>query len=126
MQQKFEAMLDEKPSNWSLRAIYADWLEEHGMEAEADCQRWMVERKKHPHHAYSVLRCFNVWEWYLQKKYSHIKTKVLQPYLFNQLRSSLKPMHYSGCKEYRLRREAEADLAQALQRSIINQTRVNQ
>lgn len=41
----FERAIDENPQDWPLRMVYADFLEDQGLDLDAACQRWMVERK---------------------------------------------------------------------------------
>lgn len=42
----FEAVLDDDPRDWACRLAYSDWLEEHGLQAEAECQRWLVQQNR--------------------------------------------------------------------------------
>lgn len=37
----FESQLDDNPADWTLRSIYADWLEERE-DPRAESMRWMV------------------------------------------------------------------------------------
>lgn len=42
----FESQLDANPTDWTLRLVYSDWLEEHGDIEFAKAQRWMAKHKK--------------------------------------------------------------------------------
>jgi hypothetical protein len=44
----WESQLDTDPANWQLRWIYADRLEEAGLEELAVAQRWMADNEKCP------------------------------------------------------------------------------
>lgn len=46
--EEFEALLDVDPADWLARVVYADWLEEHGMDELAAAQRWMARHRRHP------------------------------------------------------------------------------
>jgi hypothetical protein len=37
------------PNDWQTRAVLADWYEEAGQQAVADCLRWMIRRHKRPY-----------------------------------------------------------------------------
>jgi hypothetical protein len=43
--------LDQAPNDWPARAVLADWFEEAGQQAIADCLRWMVAHRKRPYHS---------------------------------------------------------------------------
>lgn len=43
-----ENLLDQTPTDWGLRLIYADALEEVGCEKEAKFQRWLVKTETSP------------------------------------------------------------------------------
>lgn len=47
-QRAFEDALDADSFDWTTRAVYGDWLEEHGQPELAAAQRWMVEHKEAP------------------------------------------------------------------------------
>lgn len=42
-----DAALDAKPDNWTLRELYADWLEKQG-NPRCESQRWMVRKEFAP------------------------------------------------------------------------------
>ena len=44
----FHEKLDQRPDDWDLRLIYADWLEQQERPEEAFTQRWMAKYKKAP------------------------------------------------------------------------------
>jgi hypothetical protein len=44
----WETQLDADSTNWDLRRIYADWLEERGEVWAAVAQRWMADNEKNP------------------------------------------------------------------------------
>jgi hypothetical protein len=46
--QVFTNQLDINPDDWSLRAIWSDWLEDHNYNTEAYTQRWMLRWKRRP------------------------------------------------------------------------------
>src|SRR5262245_23624852 len=63
--QAFEEAIRENPRDFSIRYIFADWLEEHGYDEEAERQRryetswhWLREFAK-DHHAYGP---YHDWE----------------------------------------------------------------
>ena len=56
----FERQLDDNPSDWVLRLIYADWLEEQG-DNFAEAQRWMAENKKCPEYRGAAA---GEWAWW--------------------------------------------------------------
>lgn len=47
-QTDFESHLEQHPDDWSIRLVYADWLDELGDEIRANGQRWQVEHKCQP------------------------------------------------------------------------------
>ena len=47
-QEDWEAQLDKSPDDWDLRLVYADWLEEEGLQDLAGAQRWLAREQKHP------------------------------------------------------------------------------
>jgi uncharacterized protein (TIGR02996 family) len=42
----FDEHLTSQANDWDARAILADWFEEQGSPAVADCLHWMVRRRK--------------------------------------------------------------------------------
>lgn len=44
----FERALDERPDDWGLRLVYADWLLEQGEYDLETAQRWMAENERTP------------------------------------------------------------------------------
>jgi uncharacterized protein (TIGR02996 family) len=44
----FEQALDERPDDWTLRLVYADWLDDQGEHALARAQRWLAQEHKCP------------------------------------------------------------------------------
>ena len=52
--------LTDKPEDWALRNVLADWYEEQGQQAAADSLRWTVRRRKRPYHgSSSIFTWFN-------------------------------------------------------------------
>jgi hypothetical protein len=45
--------LNQSPDDWQSRSILADWFEDAGQQAFADCVRWMVKRHKRPYRSTS-------------------------------------------------------------------------
>lgn len=58
----FEAALDEHPEDMALRLVYADWLEEQGLDGASQTQRWMAEHKHWP----SYDDAARTWDWSFQ------------------------------------------------------------
>jgi uncharacterized protein (TIGR02996 family) len=46
------------PDDWSLRAIAADWAEDHGETNLAECLRWMIRHRKRPYRSARNLACW--------------------------------------------------------------------
>lgn len=44
----FEAALADRPADATVRAIYADWLDDHGQDRYAAAHRWLAAHGKHP------------------------------------------------------------------------------
>lgn len=42
------ALLAQSPSDWDLRLVFADWLEDHDEPELAQGQRWQVEHRRRP------------------------------------------------------------------------------
>ena len=110
----FEAQLDADPRDWTCRLAYSDWLEEHGRQAEADMQRWLVKEKR-----CSVAPWLNPLAslWTNQARWPN-KTyddgDEIPNGIFRWL-SAEKQTTDSITEHYASRRAAEADLCQALQ-----------
>lgn len=108
----FSQHLDTHPEDWTTRLVYADWLEEQGRYAEAECQRWMVRKKRKPFH-------FIQWSWSdKDKAVSADKSPSLLPgRVYKALPDASEEV--SSREEYRwrlflTRREAETSLCKAL------------
>jgi hypothetical protein len=46
----FFADLERDPQDWPLRGVLADWYEDNGRPELAECLRWMIRKRKRPHH----------------------------------------------------------------------------
>lgn len=116
--------LDEDPNDWSLRAIYADWLEEQGRDGEAAGQRWMIQHKKRPFRPqYSGVMTTNGarWWWYnLANRRPHSDGLYEDPWsdlpedLFRKLIKGPPDSESYLSQTYRLRQRAEKALFKAL------------
>lgn len=99
----FESQLDDNPADWTLRSIYADWLEGQG-NPRAESMRWMVANMKCPRHAYW-------WEWHNpgtdENRVSWVLIHILS-------RSKNCIGHYDAWASYPTRTAAEIDLHNAL------------
>ncbi len=111
MREHFEAMLDADPEDWTCRAIYADFLEEQGEVVAAQCQRWMVERKRRPHTSSMTTMG---WTWYYEKREGHDAPSDLTKNIAAALTLWQERIGEHFC--YRTRQAAESALADALLR----------
>jgi uncharacterized protein (TIGR02996 family) len=50
MLEAFFEDLAEKPEDWQVRGVFADWCEDNGKPELAECLRWMIRRQKRPYH----------------------------------------------------------------------------
>ncbi len=41
--------LAQRPDDWALRGVMADWCDDNRLPAVAECLRWMVQHHKRPH-----------------------------------------------------------------------------
>lgn len=97
----FRRELDLKPDDWSLRLIYADWLEEQGETERARLQRWLVENKRYPEFDHDC------WRWLNSSAYPPERSAVLPLYLYEPIMERC-PMPHHG--PYDTRAEAEDGL----------------
>jgi len=101
-----QQQLDDNPADWTLRSIYADWLEEQG-NPRAESMRWMVEHNKCP-------RNNGWWEWHNpgtdENRVSWVLIHILS-------RSKNCIGHYDAWASYKTRLAAEIDLHNALVRA---------
>jgi uncharacterized protein (TIGR02996 family) len=106
----FEAALDADPDDWSLRLVYADWLDENGDADLARCQRWMAANRKRPVcRPPAFLHVADGWDWSLGN----------ESLMYGIPRHLGKWMPWPGpsessYREYPTRRAAERALATAL------------
>jgi uncharacterized protein (TIGR02996 family) len=63
----FQTALDAEPDNFSMRLVFADWLEEAG-DWRAEGYRWMGELGKFPYDwsKSTVVSGFRTFDWYLE------------------------------------------------------------
>jgi uncharacterized protein (TIGR02996 family) len=59
MLEVFFADLTRNPEDWTMRGVFADWHEDNGRPAQAECLRWMIRRRKRPYHGSS-----KVYTWF--------------------------------------------------------------
>lgn len=106
----FSAHLDAHPDDWAHRLVYADWLEEQGRDAEAECQRWMVREGVH--------WCPYRWSWWSEEYFPDVPHPGRLPLrVFNCIDAGGPTIYISERGEfvcYRTRHDAEADLCLAL------------
>lgn len=107
----FETQLDDNPTDWTLRSIYADWLEEHG-NPRAESMRWMVANKKKPWRFLSHSNV-QIWDWWVSDEMEPEKCDLIDS-VFTELEGQ-PPEHYERtCRTYSTRTAAELDLHNAL------------
>lgn len=120
----FNKRLNSNPRCWSLRLIYADWLEDQGDSDGAATQRWMAKHKIAPKTYYSIfweikqlLDDKNCWNWWISDGDPTVDNNVLckGSVLPREVYLRLKGEYNNDdfC-EYVTRQEAEYDLQQAL------------
>jgi len=118
----FEFLLDRNPSDWDTRLLYADWLEEQGLNVRANGQRWQARERKCP----KLSNMFGLWywvdlrhfcpgacEWSLFREWIPTNIWKLIP------RSSNYAKKETGFKTYHTRKDAEIALAEGLHRRSI-------
>lgn len=108
----FESQLDYNPSDWTLRSIYADWLEEQG-NPRAESMRWMVANEKCPRKSGTAVHvvAYESWDWWRQEQAHSIKPSSKLP---DQIFDSLSDKHWESWRESLTRIAAELDLHNAL------------
>ncbi len=119
MNKAFETALDDNPSDWDTRLVYADWLEENGFADYACAQRWMGRKKRRP-----VLGTGSWNWWWLSTKYILREPEVVEHYhscrithkFFCLLTRSMEDRDIRYGKTYNSRLEAELDLTDALKK----------
>ena len=105
----FHRGLDLTPTDWPLRLVYADWLEEQGRLNEAFAQRWMAQEQKRPRFYHK----FQQWVWYDEWQ---VTSRIDQMSDLTSIVWRLLPEAEidQGRKAYHTRQEAEFALVQAL------------
>jgi hypothetical protein len=105
------AELDETPDNWALRFLLAEWLEEHGNGADADCQRWMLKCQKCPEPGRPMREnaFWDNWHWWGMGVEPH-DIPGMQALLPEELHAAIRRHGWM----YSTREKAEKALADAL------------
>jgi uncharacterized protein (TIGR02996 family) len=57
----FWAQIEAASDDPASRLVFADWLEDHGRPAAAECLRWLVRHRKRPQHIEAPLG--DSWGW---------------------------------------------------------------
>jgi uncharacterized protein (TIGR02996 family) len=109
----FESILDQNPSDWDTRLLYADWLEEQGQHIRANGQRWQAKWEKCPEYLTNT----GAWGWayyvYRDGLLYHPEVKKWTPELiWNSIPYDYNPL----IKRYGTRQDAEIALAEGLRR----------
>lgn len=77
----FEKQLDENHTDFALRAVYADWLEENKLPDESYVQRWLVHRSLAPYHRLTSPSGKPTgvkyrWAWYPEREVGRHRDKI--------------------------------------------------
>ena len=112
-------LLDEESTDWELRCIYADWLEDCGRVVESGFQRWLVEHKKAPYKSLVSRRNYKggSWDFWLDANIPHDLSRdarYLDIQIFDALNTEYKDIELCLYKEYPTRQIAENHLMKAL------------
>ena len=119
----FNLLLDHDPTDWSLRSIFADWLEERGRSRESFCQRWMAKWQRSPEHPLSVLKhryqsfClyFKIsWPWWRRSGSYPNKVTDKPSYLYGLWDKIPRNRNETTIHSFDSRKEAEIALEKAL------------
>lgn len=112
--EQFERALDEKPDDWELRLVYADFLDDNDDPAFAACQRWMSGNKAIPSR-FKRYKKIKKKEWAWWSEDSHMTGKEID-IIPDLVWVSLEEFHYQGyaVKTYDSKIKAERALCAAL------------
>ena len=117
----WQAALDLDERDGTCRLAFADWLEEQGLDVEAEVQRWLARESRHPHRCEFRGRVTYDW-WLLSAETQHREDvgHATVPYaLFARFAG---PVRRTGCRdgercrEFGSRSEAEVALVAAWRR----------
>lgn len=125
MIESFEVILDQTPEDWSLRAVYADELEERG-DPFCAVQRWLAETKRCPGPPCVLEAGAHERSWFRETKagtlwtFPGLESRIIQlgwslpSVIFVLLRGHIGPaerrdrgFHNAVAKSWQSRREAE-------------------
>jgi uncharacterized protein (TIGR02996 family) len=105
--------LRQSPDDWQAREVLADWFEEAGQQANADCVRWMVRHRKRPYRSTD-----GEYHWFNAERVateSDPESDLPEPlYLLLQGREGLEKVF----RDYASLRLAEEDFYRALNEAL--------
>lgn len=129
------------PEDWTLRLVYADYLEEHGFLVNAKGQRWQAENKKTPFHeklgnVNPTTKTRDWWVWGNAKSHAvgfsddspgghwikECPLSMIPYHIFKHVQNTLPPVNPKCWTYHKIFQEAENSLAKALELFASGQT----